>query len=373
MKGLEKRGKTWYISFQHRGVRYRQSCETSSKKAAEEVLCNVKKMIFEGRFAELKVKDTSYSELRADLITDYRINKKRSIDRLMRSIGHLDSFFADMQLFDITSDSVKDYILGRQEDGAANATVNRELAALKRMLNLGHRATPPKVIHVPYIPKLEENNVRQGYYEHNQFIALREALPHYLQPVVTMAYFTGMRKEEMLGLQWNQVDLDEGKISLKPDDTKTKEGRVIYMHGELLEAILNQRQVRDTSYPGCQWVFFGKTGDRIKDFRWAWSKACKEVGLEGRTMHDFRRTAIRNMVRKGIQEKVAMMISGHKTRSVFDRYNIVNEDDLKLAARKMHEPVEEKKCHKNATKNYTRPGLSATTEKPKAPFLKLIQ
>ena len=91
--------------------------------------------------------------------------------------------------------------------------------------------------------------MRQGYFEHKEYLAFKKALPSYLKPVVTMAYHTGMRKEEVLGLQWSQVDLMEGKINLKPEDTKNKEARVIYMEGELLEAINFQRVLRDPEIP----------------------------------------------------------------------------------------------------------------------------
>jgi integrase len=168
-----------------------------------------------------------------------------------------------------------------------------------------------------------------------------------LRPVVTFAYYTGWRKREILSLKWNQVDLAAKAVRLDPGTTKNREGRTIALDGELLEVIQGQWERRKVAeIPGqsptllCPYVFH-REGKPIRDFRGAWETACGEAKLTGRLFHDFRRTAVRNMVRAGVPERVAMMVSGHKTRSVFDRYNIVSEEDLKEAARKTWAHVQE--------------------------------
>jgi len=307
----QKGSKRWWIKYYRDGKPFFESSKSTKKTAAEKLLKKREGEIVDGKLPGIYFDKVKFDELAEDYLTDYKLNGNKTLKKAERIIRiHLKPFFGDIRASGITTAKIKRYINMRSEDGAANATINRELAALKRMLNLGARSTPPKVNRVPYIPMLAEDNTRKGFFEHDEFIALRTALSEHLRGFCTFAYITGWRFSEIASLTWNRIDLKEGVVRLEAGETKNKEGRTIYLDDYV----------------------FHNHGKRITDIRWYWNKACNEAGLEGRLFHDLRRTAIRDMVRAGIPERVAMMISGHKTRSVFDRYNIVSPEDLKRAA-----------------------------------------
>jgi len=360
--GKKVEGEIFWIRYSRAGRQFRESTHSTKEADAKRLLKLREGQIAENRFPGLRVEKIRFDELAEDFLNDYRTNGKKSIERAEMSLKHLRTYFEGMRAVDIGTDRIRAYILHRQEEGVENGTINPELAALKRMFNLASQMTPPKVINAPYVPHLAENNSRQGYFEQQQYLALRRVLPSYLEPVVSIAYHTGMRKEEILGLQWPQVDLMAGKVTLRSEDTKNSEPRIIYLKGELLEVMNFQRALRDQKFPSCPWVFFGETGERIRDFRGSWNRACREANLEGRIFHDFRRTAVRDMVRAGIPERVAMQISGHKTRSVFERYNITDERDLEKASEKMkryHEEMLIPKKESNSSQVEANEGLEA--------------
>lgn len=265
-------------------------------------------------------------------------------------MDRLKDYFEGMKVVDITTPLINKYVEKRQMEKAKNATINRELSALKRMLNLGAQQTPPKVDRVPYISMLKENNVRKGFFEHEEFLALRGKLPEHLRGFVTFAYKSGWRKSEISKLTWSHVDLKNGIVRLEAGETKNNEGRIVYLDDELKTVINAQWEARKKAGKLTPYVFTNKNGsDRIKQLRKSWNTACKGAKIGKKLFHDLRRTAVRNMVRAGVPERVAMMISGHKTRSVFERYNIVSADDLKLAAQKQEIYLNEQRGYKTVT------------------------
>lgn len=330
---IYKRGNIYWLKYYRDGKPYRESTRSTKESTARRLLKRREGEISEGKLPGIYFDKVRFEELAEAYITDYRINGKKTLAKAERTVKlHLSPYFGGMRVTDITTAKVQAYISRRLDQDAANATINRELAALKRMFNLAARCTPPKVALVPHIPMLTENNTRKGFFEHSQFVALRDALPEHLRGLVTFGYKTGWRLGEVSSLVWDRVDLARGIVRLEAGETKNQDARTVYLDDELKAALKTELGRRNL---GCPYVFH-RNGEQIRDFRVAWANACKEAKVKGKLFHDLRRTAVRNMVRAGIPERVAMTISGHKTRSVFDRYNIVNDEDLKQAAAKLH-------------------------------------
>ena len=335
MGSIYKRGAVYWIKYYRNGKPYRESTKTDKETEAKRLLKKREGEISEGKIPGIYFDKVRFNDLTDDFLSDYRINGKKSMQRAERSVKNLKAFFDNDRIPSITTPRIQSYIEKRLSESVVNATINRELAALKRILNLGLQQTPPKVDRVPHIPMLKENNVRKGFFEHGDFIALRENLPFYLKGFVTFAYKTGWRVSEIEGLTWSQVDLKNNIVRLESGTTKNNEARTVYLDDELKAVFINQKAQQKEVGKLSPYVFVNETGtDKIQAFRGSWSKACIEAKIGKKLFHDFRRTAVRNMVRAGIPERVAMMISGHKTRSVFERYNVVSEADLKVAAQK---------------------------------------
>lgn len=233
----------------------------------------------------------------------------------------------------------------------ANATCNREIAILKAAFR--HGARLELIERIPAFPrKLKEAKPRAGFVGEGQYKTLMSnAREPWLRCFVGLGFNFGMRKGELLALRCRNVDLLEGWLEI--EDSKNGEGRKVALTEEtktLLTECIRGKQPND-------YVLTRADGSRVAQPRKDWYAVCCRSGLgkklveehaggktsthyEGLQMHDLRRSAVRRMIRRGVAEKVAMMISGHKTRCVFDRYHITNERDLEQAAKFLEPSVQ---------------------------------
>jgi integrase len=161
-------------------------------------------------------------------------------------------------------------------------------------------------------------------------------LPEEVRPLAEFCYITGWRwRSEVRPLTWGQVDFRAGSVTIAPGKTKGGEARAFYMTPQLRKLLKKQRtyteRIDATTEKPCALVFH-RAGKPIEWLYDSWKTACDDANVSGRLLHDLRRTAIRNLVRAGVTEAVAMKMCGHRTRSIFDRYNVSSEKDLKAAS-----------------------------------------
>jgi len=273
------------------------------------------------------------------VLDDYRINRRRSLTDVERHVRlHLAPFFGRRRMAALTTADVRRYIVRRQDEGAKNATINRELAVLKRAFTLA--IASGILTSRPHITLLRENNVRRGFFEPGEFDAVRLHLSPDLADFVSFLYVTGWRwRSEAARLRWSAVSFEAGEVRLEPGTTKTGEGRVFPLTAGLRTLLERRRAVtlarERVLGRAVPYAFTRASGEPVGSFSKAWSTACREAGVSGRLLHDFRRTAVRNLVRAGVTERVAMQMVGWKSRQMLDRYHIVSTSDLVEAARKL--------------------------------------
>jgi integrase len=343
-----QRGEVWWLKYSRYGKSYRESTHLTDKRKAEKKLKIRLAEITSGTFVGPQAERVRVEELAEDFLREYRINGRKSIDDVQaRWDLHLNPFFGVMRAVDVTSEMIARYVDARQHKEAKNATINRELAALKRMFHLGLKATPAKVLRIPAFPHLNENNIRKGFLEDGQYRQVVAYCPElWFRAIVECGRTYGWRISELKNMQVNQIDLAQKVIRLEPGTTKNGEGREVFMTNTvfaLLKACVSGKATSD-------FVFTRRNGKRVRDFRTTWAKACEAAGVPDLLFHDLRRTAARNLRRADVPETVIMKIGGWRTRSVFERYAIVNRTDIAAAMLKLqqNEKAQEKREKRQA-------------------------
>ena len=337
----------WYASFYDAaGRQVRVSTQTEVK---QEALVKLRKLMGDRDRGLPLASDTrklSYGDLRSGLLANYIERGNKSLEtradgtETIVGLKQLDDYFGysatsqGVSVARLTTDAAREFARQRQSEGAGPAMVNRSLACLRRMLHIAHE--DGKIQSVPKIRLLKEPGARKGFLSLEKFEELCGVLPTHLRPLITFLYYCGVRLGEARQIEWHQVNLKHRLIRLEDDQTKNSEARVVPLPSVLINML---EEIKPKTDP-----VFSDTNLRTE-----WARACAAVGLgsihkeesdkntwhryTGLIVHDLRRSAIRNLVNAGVPEKVAMRISGHKTRAVFDRYHIVSTDDVTNAMR----------------------------------------
>lgn len=322
---------TWWLDYSIAGRRHREPAHTRIKNEAIDVL---RQRIGDRKSGKVvgRPDRVTLADLRTGLERHYQREGNRSLRRAQQAFNHLEKFFgAKTRAMTITKPAVADYFEQRLAKKAARGTVCYEIRILGAAFGVAVDSELLAVRPVFKLPALR--NARSGFFEDGDIAALFVELPVHVRPVVQFLRMTGWRKSEAVGLTWDQIEWEGQVMRLHATQTKGGDSRV-FPFGQAMElkTLLEERYAeRDGPF------VFHRRGARIKGFRRAWIRACKKAGLEGRLVHDLRRTAARDFRRRGVSEGEIMKLCGWKTRAMFDRYNIIDEADLAQAVAKRFE------------------------------------
>jgi integrase len=341
--GVFKKQGVYWIDYYVQGHRKRERIGPD-KRLAETVLRKRKVEIAEGKYLEKRRPITTTFDEMAEAYFAYAVQqqRKRSWPRDRTSIRALKAYFEGKRVTDITPALIELYRTWRRETisrrghSVTTASINRELACLKRMFNVARKGLivlkggVPAANPVASVSLERENNTRDRVLSREEFDRLMAAAPMHLKPILLTAHHTGMRKGEILNLTWDRVDVKAGVMRLRPEDTKTQEGRLVPMTKELSETLRNVTIYLDAAGHRVPYVFT-YAGKRIGSVRRAFETTCRKAGLANVVFHDLRHTFVTNMRRASVDYFRIMAITGHKTMSVFKRYHTIDHHDLHQA------------------------------------------
>jgi hypothetical protein len=317
----------------------RESTLTDDRQAAEAVLRERLDRLHKG-MPIVGLHRVTIGELLDDLQGHYDSTERRDPIEAKRRLAPLRTVFGTWKAIAFDAPAWNQHVANRRRrDHVANSTLNRELALLLRAYSLG--LEHGKVARVPIVHALKEPPARTGFLERDEFAKVIKPLAPEIQLGLRIAYFLAWRRAEVFKLERWQVDLESGALSLPK--TKNGDRRHAYLSPELLDdlrehlAKVDALQVKLGKIFRRVFVYVeGKArGRNVGKFRKPWGRAIFAAGKPGAIVHDLRRSGIRNMIRDGVSETVAMKVSGHRTRSVFSRYDVTSDADLRAVAERV--------------------------------------
>ncbi len=321
----------YWIQYSVRGRQYREpggKTPATARKKLRQRLREAGTDHFGGPAAERVTVD----QLADALLVHMKNQGRASVDKIRCHLKPVRAFFAGRPAMNVTTAALERYQRERLDAKKAPATINREVHALRRAFNVAARQTPPLFPKhlVPYFPSLPVDNIRSGFFERGQVEALLQHVEDDgIRDFIAWGFRTGMRKGEIARLTWDLLDRSGTPwvLRIPAAITKNRTGRTLGLEGEVRAIVERRLKARrfDTALIFHR-VCKGKPGQPITDFWDVWRNALQAARLpEARLFHDLRRSAVRTLIRAGVDETTAMKVSGHKTRSMLLRYNIVTE------------------------------------------------
>jgi integrase len=309
----------WRIQYFVDGRRYRKNTHSKDRSIAQKMLTQILNDINHSQYQEEEFKPVRVEDLYQHML--HHVSNPYELNKRWR---HLSKVFGPLVVTRVTTDRILEYRQARKADKAADATVNRELATLKRMFRLGQQATPPKVAVVPHFPMFRENNVRRGFVEDADYARLTaHAGELWMRTLLELGFTYGWRKQELLSLRVRQLNFAKLTIRLDVGSTKNHEGREVKMTATVATLL---RQCAVGKHPEDH-VLRREDGHPVRDFRHAWKQLTSAAGRPGLLVHDLRRSAAKALRAAGVPESVVMSMGGWKTAAMFRRYAIVSSAD----------------------------------------------
>lgn len=312
--------KKWVIQFYKDGRRVREATGETEWAEAAILLRQRLNEVAKDEYTTRSGKAARIEDLYKSLQKRTEIRRPSRPRELPGRWLHLGPAFATKRARELRTEDVNDYIIVRLREKAANASINRELATLKRMFRLAMQEE--KIERAPHIPMLKEDNVRKGFVDYEGFQRLQSAAERdelWLRIFLELGFTYGWRRGEMLGLRVRQVNFGAHTIRLDAGSTKNGEGREVTMN-QRVEALLRQAV---TGRAAEDHVLRRKNGGPVREFRRTWKNLTARAGLPGLLVHDLRRSAAKALRKAGVPESVIMATGGWKTASMFRRYGIV--------------------------------------------------
>lgn len=313
-----KRGPVWWISFVHNGKRYRRSTETADKKLAQRIQDKVKGEVAEEKWFEtLPGEEKTFRELMGKYLKEHA-SKKASAKNFFGYSKNLISFFGDSLLTEITPRVISQYKIKRWGDGVKPASINRELATMKKAFNLAMkewewvRENP-----VMKVSMEVENNKRDRWLTEDEEERLLGVCPDWLQELVVFALNTGMRLSEILGLNWKEVDLFRRTVTVIK--SKNGEKRTIPINETVFGMLREKIRIRSIK---TSLVFPSRVQTIISkcNVARAFRNAVKKAQIKDFRFHDLRHCFGTKLVQSGVDLYKVQNLLDHKTPAMTQRY-----------------------------------------------------